>query len=151
MKAKVQKHWPTVPCFICLALFTCSLVGCSNDVNVSTSQDSPDSALLVVSGSELREYLGTTDAPVLVEFGVDFNCSRCAQTKSDVERLRDSLGGDVDVIRVDFNANAQMVAELGGTICPTYVLFDDSNHVFTRSFPLSIDLLEGEVLRHVGK
>ena len=92
-------------------------------------------------------YVQSSETPVLVEFGVDFNCPRCAQTKSDVVHLRDSLEGEVDVVRVDFNANVQMVSQLGGTICPTYVLFDQGEPVLTRSFPLSIDLLEGEILR----
>ncbi|TWU35626.1 hypothetical protein Q31b_50610 [Novipirellula aureliae] len=37
--------------------------------------------------------------------------------------------------------------KLGGTICPTYVLFDQGQPVMTCSFPVSIDLLEGEMLR----
>jgi len=48
---------------------------------------------------------------------------------------------------VDFNANASLVAQLGGTICPTYVLFQNGEPVLTRSYPISMDLLEGEVAR----
>lgn len=108
-------------------------------------------ALPVIRGSELPEYLRASGLPVLVEFGVDFNCSRCAQTKYEVESLRESLRGDVDVVRVDFNANAQLISRLGGTICPTYALFDGEKNILTRSFPVSIGLLESEVLRQIGK
>ncbi len=130
---------------IATGLFTVA-VGCGVPPGSQSEIDSIES-LPVVSGSELQTYLQSSDSPVLVEFGVDFNCSRCVQTKSDVVRLRESLKGTVDVIRVDFNTNVQLVSQLGGSICPTYVLFDQQTPVLTRSFPVSIDLLEGEILR----
>ena len=133
---------------VCLAV---AVFGCGTHDQEATTESTSDVGLPVISGSQLSEYLFTSDSPVLVEFGVDFNCSRCAQTRNDVVLLRESLRGDVDVIRVDFNSNAQVIAELGGTICPTYVLFEGANDVLTRSFPVSIDLLEGEVLRRIGE
>ncbi|QDV45850.1 Thioredoxin-1 [Stieleria neptunia] len=136
-----------------LALLTCLLamiLGCGTGSQESTTEFVNEVGLPTVSGRELERFVQASQVPVLVEFGVDFNCPRCAQTKSDVVRLRESLEGKVDVIRVDFNANAQMVAKLGGTICPTYVLFDHGQPVLTRSFPVSIDLLEGEILRLEG-
>ncbi len=54
------------------------------------------------------------------------------------------------VIRVDFNANAAMISQLGGTICPAYVWFDRGKPVFTRSFPVSVEQLESEVQRYVS-
>ncbi len=126
-------------------------IGCGSGEQIAKTESSSEMPLPVVRGSELAQYLRISELPVLVEFGVDVNCSRCAQTKNHVERLRESLRGDVDVVRVDFNSNAQTVAELGGTICPTYVLFDGTKNVLTRSFPVSIGLLEGEVLRQIGK
>ncbi|WP_345689420.1 thioredoxin family protein [Novipirellula caenicola] len=130
-----------------LVCFLTAMVGCGVSRVEPTSTDTIENGLPVISGKQLDEYVRASKSPVLVEFGVDFNCPRCAQTKSDVVRLRESLQGNIDVIRVDFNANAQRVAQLGGTICPTYVLFDQGEPVITRSFPISIDLLEGEVLR----
>ncbi|QEF96287.1 Thioredoxin [Stieleria maiorica] len=127
-----------------------AIVGCGGAPADPTTTDANHARLPVVSGSQLTQYVQASDSPVLVEFGVDFNCPRCAQTKRDVMRLRDTLQGDIDVIRVDFNANAQTVAELGGTVCPTYVLFDRGNPVLTRSFPVSIELLEGEILRQTA-
>jgi hypothetical protein len=104
-------------------------------------------SLSVVSGSQLRRFVHESELPVLVEFGVDFNCPRCQQVKSDVVALSERLDQRVEVVRVDFNANASLVARLGGTICPTYVLFQNGEPVLTRSFPISMDLLEGEVKR----
>jgi len=121
--------------------------GCGPASQEMGEQNQPTVGLPVIRGSKLNDYVRASQSPVLVEFGVDFNCPRCAQTKSDIVRLRENLEGDIDVVRVDFNANAQMVAQFGGTICPTYVLFENAEPVMSRSFPVSIDLLEGEILR----
>lgn len=110
-----------------------------------------DASLPVIRGGQLNEYVRTSKSPVLVEFGVDFNCPRCAQTKSDVVLLRESLEDQVDVVRVDFNANAQTVARLGGSVCPTYVLFSKGEPVIVRSFPISIDLLADEIHREISR
>ena len=123
--------------------------GCVPEMSETGKQDQSIAGIPVVSGADLRDYVQSTETPVLVEFGVDFNCPRCEQTKSEVVRLRDSLEGKVDVVRVDFNANVQMVSQLGGTICPTYVLFDQGKPLMTRNFPVSIELLEGEILRQI--
>ncbi|MCP4096128.1 MAG: hypothetical protein GY748_07790 [Planctomycetaceae bacterium] len=133
---------------LCLAS---AVIGCGSPEQIATTESRSEMPLPVVRGSELAQYLRASELPVLVEFGVDVNCSRCAQTKNGVERLRESLHGSVDVVRVDFSSNAQTVAKLGGTICPTYVLFDGTKNVLTRSFPVSIGLLEGEVMRQIGK
>lgn len=125
-------------------------IGCDVSDVASTVTVADQEALHVVSGSQLNAYVRKSASPLLVEFGVDLNCPRCAQTKSDVLQLSETLDGVVDVIRVDFNANVQRVTQLGGTICPTYVLFDKGEPVLTRSFPVSIDLIEGEILRIVG-
>ena len=59
----------------------------------TASESSLDQAsLLVVSGSQLRTFVQENELPVLVEFGVDFN------------------------------ANASLVAQLGGTIFPRRIL-----------------------------
>lgn len=131
----------------CLISLLAVAVGCGPADQNSKRPATLEARLPVISGSRLSEYVRGSSSPVLVEFGVDFNCPRCVQTKSDIVRLRETLQGDVDVVRVDFNANAQMGARLGGTVCPTYVLFDRDEPVLTRSFPVSIDLLEGEILR----
>lgn len=141
-----RNHWVFL-----LACIAVAIVGCGTKKEESASTNKVENGLPVISGSQLNEYLIENSLPVLVEFGVDFNCSRCAQTKNAVLDLRESLSGEVDVIRVDFSSNAQTVAELGGTICPTYVLFDQGKPVLTRSFPVSIGVLEGDILRQFGK
>lgn len=125
--------------------------GCSTPIEMVSDPEQREAALPVVRGTELEAYVAKSGKPVLVEFGVDFNCPRCQQVKSDVVQLGDRLAEQVDVVRVDFNANASLVFQLGGTICPTYVLFKDGNPVLTRSFPVSMDLLEGEVERFISE
>jgi thioredoxin-related protein len=136
---------------VLLACLLATSLACRNEDKASEADDTSVIALPVISGSKLNHYLRSSEAPVLVEFGVDYNCPRCAQTKKDVVALREALKGDVDVVRVDFNANAQMVAQLGGTVCPTYVLFSKAEPMLTRSYPITIDLLHGEILRELGK
>ncbi|MEM1069783.1 MAG: thioredoxin domain-containing protein [Planctomycetota bacterium] len=127
--------------FVCI-LAAATVFGCK-------PQDSAENdvvrSLPVVSGSQLETYVAQSDAPVLVEFGVDFQCERCRQMKTPIVELADRLDGRADVIRVDFNANAALVSQLGGTICPTYVLFQDGQPVHTESFPVSADILEAKV------
>ena len=65
--------------------------------------------------------------------------------KPSVVELGEEYKGRAEVIRVDFNANAAMVSQLGGTICPTYVFFQDGEPVRTESFPVSTDILESHL------
>ncbi|WP_197451787.1 thioredoxin domain-containing protein [Rosistilla oblonga] len=123
----------------------CITLGCSPPADTSTNLSFDEASLPVVSGTHLSTYVRDSELPVLVEFGVDFNCPRCQQVKSDVVALSKRLDRRVDVVRVDFNTNARLVAQLGGTICPTYVLFQNGEPVVTRSFPVSLDLIEREV------
>ena len=124
--------------FSCLFMIS----GCNNN---DTGQDIEQASLPVVRGSELSAFVENSDLPVLVEFGVDYQCERCARMRSDIVDLGQRFEGRVNVVRVDYNANVQMVAELGGTICPTYVFFKDGKPVQTESFPTSADMLQSRL------
>ena len=101
--------------------------------------------LPVVSGTELRGVIQRSDRPVLVEFGVNFGCARCDDMRPQMERLASEFASLARVIRVDFNANRQLVSQYGGNICPTYVLFNHGEPVVTRSYPTSTDLLAADL------
>ena len=118
------------------------ILGC---VPTSSEPQIEELSLPVVSGSRLSEFVNESELPVLVEFGVDFQCDRCRRMKTPIVDLADRFKGRAEVIRVDFNANAQKVAELGGTICPTYVFFVDGTPVQTKSFPVSADILDSQL------
>ena len=68
--------------------------------------------------------------------------------KSEVFQLRERFKARVNVVRVDFNSNLPLVSKLGGTICLTYVLYVKGKPILTRSFPVSIEMLESEIDRH---
>ena len=44
------------------------------------------------------------------------------------------ITGRVQAVRTDFNTNAGLAANLGGTICPTYVLFCDGKPCQDKKF-----------------
>ena len=100
-----------------------------------------DSRLPVVSGPSLETRIRSSERPLLVEFGVNFGCYRCDRMRPDMTRLSRDFKGRVDVVRVDFNANRQLAAQFGTTVCPSYVLFNRGSVVAKRSFPTSADLL----------
>ena len=98
-------------------------------------------AVPVISGAELETLIRQSSQPVLVEFGVDFACNRCDQMKPQIIQLAQQFEGQAKIVRVDFNANHQTAIRYGATICPSYVVFDQSRPVSSRGFPTSADLL----------
>ena len=102
-------------------------------------------SLPVVSGSQLQTFVSESELPMLVEFGVDYRCDRCREMKRSVVELGEKFEGRAEVGRVDFNANGTMVSQLGGTICPTYVFFEDGQPVKTVNFPVSADILQSHL------
>ena len=103
--------------------------------------------LTEIPGDELKEYVATSEKPVLVEFGVDFNCGRCESMKPDMVQFAQKYKEDAHIVRVDFTNNVDLVSEYGGTVCPTYVLFDDGRPVLVESHPTSVDLLESALVQ----
>ena len=57
--------------------------------------------------------------------------------RSPVEELAQELGAAVQVRRVNFNYEKDLVRELGLTICPTYVAFHQGTEQFRVSYPTS--------------
>ena len=131
-------------------MLTQLITGCYSNIESEDSAQEPKTTLPTLSGDQLFDYLSSSDSPVLVEFGVDYNCPRCADNQSKVINLQKSLDGTVKVIRIDYNLNLALVNELGGTICPTYVLFNDRQPILTRSYPFSVDLIGERNLFRVG-
>jgi len=132
--------------FAWLLLLGTVLVGCGDSTARVEETAVAESALPVVSGAAIDGLVATNDRPMLVEFGVDYGCDRCRDMKPDLLELAEKYEHSVDVVRVDFNANAAMVARFGGTICPTYVLFDEGKMVQVRSFPTSLGQLESDLV-----
>ena len=125
-----------------------AMIGC---VPTNSEQTMEQPSLPVVSGSRLGAFVEESELPVLVEFGVDYQCERCFQMHRGIVALRERFEGRAEVVRVDFTSNTEMVAELGGTICPTYVFFKDGTPLRIESFPVSADLLETHLSSMVDK
>lgn len=132
--------------FVTLVLVAASVCGCKPSQQLPHTVVSSDPQQLpVVSGTELKSLLARSEHPVLVEFGVSFGCFRCDQMQPQMPLLAQRFEDRLDVIRVDFNTNRQLASQFGATICPSYVLFDDSRVVAARSFPTSADLIASDV------
>lgn len=131
------------------ALFAVWFVGgCGPNMSPPASHDRIEVLephLPVVSASDLEMRVQRSERPLLVEFGVNFGCNRCDQMRPEMTRLARELEGRADVVRVDFNANRQLTAQFGATICPSYVLFHQGQVVAKRSFPMSADLLAADL------
>ncbi|MCO8124252.1 hypothetical protein NHH03_21090 [Stieleria sp. TO1_6] len=69
--------------------------GCSsrNDEPVAEAPSLP-----TIRGSELQRFVTDTELPVLVEFGVDYQCERCRQMKQPVVELGKQFEGRVKVV-----------------------------------------------------
>ena len=129
---------------VCIALVGCDTSPTSGPMT-AIDYRAGEQALPVVSGAELDSLIRHSKLPVLVEFGVDFGCPRCDQMKSEMAHLAQQYEGQATVVSVDFNANRQTAVRYGATICPSYVVFDRSHAVRTRSFPTSADLLSTDL------
>lgn len=129
-----------------LAVLTLCLLGCGEATIVSDEAPLDSGGLRVVSGSGLQEFVDSSPIPVLVEFGVDYNCERCRSMKPDMVQLADRYRRKAEVVRVDYGSNLPLVARYGGTICPTYVLFNQGQPIEVRSYPTSQDLLEADLV-----
>ena len=128
-------------------VFCFALLGCSESPKQAAQATFGLTPLTEIPGTELKEYVATSQKPVLVEFGVDFNCGRCESMKPDMAQIAEKYRETAHVVRVDFTNNVALVSEYGGSVCPTYVLFDDGQPVLVQSFPTSVDLLESALVQ----
>ncbi|REJ65685.1 MAG: hypothetical protein DWQ31_17250 [Planctomycetota bacterium] len=146
----VCSHFSSRLPLTCVAIAIChlTLLGCdaSNSAPHSVQQEQMRGhEVPVVSGAELQMLVQQSDELVLVEFGVNFGCSRCDDMRPQIARLAGEFEGQAKVLRVDYNANRGLAAQLGANICPSYVLFRRGEVVVTRSYPTSADLLAADL------
>lgn len=136
----------SIPVVVTGVLIAWAVVGCRPSASPSHRPDVvATSSLPVVSSTELESLVQGSDRPLLVEFGVNFGCFRCDQMRPEMNRLAQRFEGRAEVVRVDFNANRRWAMQFGATVCPSYVLFDQTRVVSTRSFPTSADLLAADL------
>ena len=64
---------------ITIVILSISVGGCGADSsNRDVFAQFNNESLTEIAGSELSQFVTSSDRPVLVEFGVDVNCGRCA-------------------------------------------------------------------------
>ncbi|MBL9161601.1 MAG: thioredoxin family protein [Planctomycetaceae bacterium] len=98
-----------------------------------------------VAAADFQQLLDSSAEPILVEFGVETGCARCDELRPQVERLADQFSGKAKVRRINLNAERGLAAQLGVTICPTYITFVDGQEAFRTSYPTSGDLIASQL------
>lgn len=117
-------------------------VGCSQSPSPAAIRPA---AAAYVPAANFKQLLTSSAEPVLVEFGVETGCARCDELRSQVERLADQFSGRAKVRRINLNAERALAAEMGVTICPTYIAFVEGQEVFRISYPTSGDLITSQL------
>ena len=102
-----------------------------------------------ISEFELAELVSTTQEPVLVEFGVDFNCSRCEQMAPVLNDLGERFGDQVKIVRSGYDRSSTLQAQLGLNVCPSYLIYLDGNLVDRHVGPAMLPVLSSKLLRLV--
>ena len=103
-----------------------------------------------VSESELTQLVSTTDEPVLVEVGVDFNCVRCDQMTTIVNNLEKQFADQTRIVRVGFNPSSAFQARLGLRICPSYLFYQSGQLVDRHDGPALLPTLHSKLSRLIA-
>ena len=117
-----------------------ALTGCS-ETDQSARREQVDSTLPYYSPRELEAELAERASPVVVEFCVPYGCARCETMRSQVNRLAQDKSNGIEILRVDFNQNRAFAAQMGVTVCPSYIAFDGGQELFRIAYPTSGDLI----------
>lgn len=132
------------PMWISLATAIVALptVGCSQSPPPAPIRPA---AAAYVPAADFKQLLTSSAEPILVEFGVETGCARCDELRPQVERLADQFSGKAKVRRINLNAERALAAQLGVTICPTYIAFVNGQEAFRTSYPTSGDLIASQL------
>jgi thiol-disulfide isomerase/thioredoxin len=117
-------------------------VGCSQSPPPAATRPVAAGYIAVV---DFKQLLESSAAPILVEFGVETGCARCDELRPQVEWLAGQFSGKAKVRRINLNAERTLAAQLGVTICPTYIAFVDGQEAFRTSYPTSGDLIASQL------
>ena len=123
-------------------VFTAFIAGCSQPPPPAPEQIS---ASPYISLQEFHSLLAESSQPVLVEFGVEIGCFRCDELRPQIERLAEQYSDRAVVRRINLNQARKLAAQLGVTVCPTYIAFVDGDERFRASYPTSGDLLAAQL------
>ncbi|MEO1498348.1 MAG: thioredoxin family protein [Planctomycetota bacterium] len=135
---RVSPATPFVACTVAGLVVAAALLGCGQP-----SPPAPPRALDVpyADAAEVKGLLGEPGPPTLIEFCVPTGCFRCDEMRPAINRLAQAEAGRVHVRRVDLNAERELAAEWGVTMCPSYVVLSDGREVDRTAYPTSAGLI----------
>ena len=82
-----------------------------------------------------------SDKPVLVDFFAEW-CGPCKMMAPVLKQLKEKLGDDVRIIKVDVDKNQPAAAAYSVQAVPTFILFKQGKQLWRRSGAVSANELE---------
>ncbi|MCP4192189.1 MAG: thioredoxin family protein [Planctomycetaceae bacterium] len=104
-----------------------------------------------ISEFELTQLVRTSAEPILVEFGVDFNCARCEQMTPVVNELGQQFEGQARIVRASFNTSSAVQAQLGLRLCPSYLFYHNGKLVDRCDGPTMLPMLKSKLSRLISQ
>ena len=127
-------------------LVATTVVGCAEQsaTNDSSGQEKPQSRGRQydnVSEFDVSQLVISSTQPVLVEFGMDFNCFRCAQMTPSINELQNRFDGQAQIVRTSYSPSSAFQSDLGLQICPTYLFYNNGELVDRCDGPTMLPVL----------
>lgn len=118
---------------ILAALVSFSLVGCSQPT--PTASETPTG----ITPAKFQEVIGS-EKLVLLKFGATW-CGPCVSTDAELKKIEPTLGDDVEVLKVDVDANPDLASQFDVSSIPRLMLFRGGEVVDDRVGGMSADQL----------
>ena len=161
MKISRLNHDPSRGVVKHLLIAITLVVGCERSTSVEqTSANGYEPDLLStswqkqyasVSEIELSQLFRTTKRPILVEYGVNFNCTRCEQMMPIMNELAKRFEGHAHIVRASFNPSSVAQAKLGLTLCPSYLFYHQGKLLDRCDGPTALPVLKSKLSLLVSK
>lgn len=88
-----------------------------------------------------------SETPVLVDFFADW-CGPCKMLAPILKQVKDELGEDVKIVKIDVDKNQPLAAQFQVRGVPTMILFKNGNQLWRQSGVLQKDQLVSIINQH---